>query len=66
MASAEDMIITKLGWATLANRSKDRDDVRNMIAVRGDELDWDYIRRWCAEHYTLALLDEIRDSIPPV
>lgn len=52
-------------WATLANRGKDRDHVRNMIAVRGDELDWDYIRKWCVEHGTLALLDEIRQSIPP-
>jgi hypothetical protein len=66
MASAEDMVITKLRWAALAHRSKDRDDVRNMIGVRGDELDWNYIRKWCGEHGTLALLDEIRHSIPPV
>lgn len=65
MATAEDMIITKLRWAALAHRSKDRDDVRNIIAVRGDELDWNYIRRWCGTHDTLTLLDEIRDSIPP-
>jgi hypothetical protein len=65
MATAEDMIITKLRWSALAHRSKDRDDVRNIIAVRGDELDWTYIRRWCGTHDTLTLLDEIRDSIPP-
>jgi hypothetical protein len=34
--------MTKLRWATLANRGKDR-----------------------VEHGTLALLDEIRRSIPP-
>jgi hypothetical protein len=66
MASAEDMIITKLRWATLAGRNKDRDDARNMIAVRGDDLDWNYIRKWCGEHGTLTLLDEIRASIPPL
>ena len=65
MATAEDMIITKLRWATLARRAKDRDDVRNIIAVRGAELDWNYIEHWCATHGTMTLLAEIRDSIPP-
>jgi hypothetical protein len=65
MATAEDMIITKLRWATLANRAKDRDDVRNIIAVRDADLDWRYIERWCATHQTLALLGDIRQSIPP-
>ncbi len=65
MATAEDMIITKLRWATLAKRAKDRDDVRNIIAVRGAELDWNYIERWCAIDGTTDLLGEIRDSIPP-
>lgn len=65
MATAEDMVITKLRWATLANRAKDRDDARNIIAVRDGELDWDYIERWCVTHHTLALLGDIRHSIPP-
>lgn len=65
MATAGDMIITKLRWATSANRAKDRDDVRNIIAVRDTELDWDYIERWCATHQTLTLLGDIRRSIPP-
>jgi len=46
MATAEDMVITKLRWASAARRTKDRDDVRNIIAVRGAELDWDYVERW--------------------
>ena len=65
MATAEDMIVTKLRWSVLAGRSKDRDDVRNIIAVRGDDLDWAYVRQWCEVHSTVALLDEIRKSIPP-
>jgi hypothetical protein len=63
----EDVIIMKLRWAKIAKRDKDRDDVRNIIAVQGDEvLDWDYIHRWCETHDTRALLDEIRASIPPI
>ena len=39
----EDVIITKLRWSLLANRSKDRDDARDVIAVQGDRIDWDYV-----------------------
>lgn len=47
--------------------TKDADDLRDVIAVQGDEaLDWDYIHRWTAEHGTRELLDEIRASIPPL
>jgi hypothetical protein len=64
MATAEDMIVTKLLWATRATRAKDRDDARNIIAVRGADLDWNYIEGWCAAHGTIPLLREIRRSIP--
>ena len=61
----EDMIVTKLRWAVEAQRAKDRDDVRNMVAVRGDSLDWRYIRQWCTVHRTLGQLEAIRSTIPP-
>lgn len=66
IASPEDMIVTKLRWAHEAHRSKDREDVRNILAVRDVELDWAYLHRWSAEHGTLTLLEEIRASIPPM
>ncbi|HWE35219.1 MAG TPA: hypothetical protein VG406_01505 [Isosphaeraceae bacterium] len=64
--AVEDVIITKLRWALHLARSKDRDDARDVIAVQGDRIDWDYVHRWCEEHGTRALLDEIRASIPPI
>jgi hypothetical protein len=66
MPTAEDVIVTKLHWALLANRSKDRDDVHGVIAVQGDRIDWGYVHRWCEQHGTRELLDEIRRSIPPI
>ncbi|OFW26263.1 MAG: hypothetical protein A3H97_23360 [Acidobacteria bacterium RIFCSPLOWO2_02_FULL_65_29] len=63
VASAEDMIVTKLRWAMEARRSKDREDIRNILVVRGPELDWAYMQRWAAVHGTVALLVEIRASI---
>lgn len=65
MATAEDMIITKLRWAAEAGRTKDRDDVRNIMAVVGSELDWAYVEQWCTRHRTKALLAAIRESLPP-
>lgn len=66
LPTAEDVIVTKLRWALNANRSKDRDDARDVIAVQGDRLDWQYVYRWCDEHGTRELLDEVRRSIPPI
>lgn len=64
IATAEDMVVTKLRWARDADRVKDREDVRHIIAVRGPELDWEYVRGWAVAHGTSALLEEIRASIP--
>jgi len=64
VAAAEDMVITKLRWAREAGRSKDRDDVRNILAVRGPDLDWAYIAGWADRHGTAALLADIRASLP--
>jgi hypothetical protein len=57
------MIITNIGWAIAAGRPKDRDD-RNILAMRGDELDWANLQRWSVAHGTAALLQQIRASIP--
>jgi hypothetical protein len=66
LPTAEDVIITKLRWALLAGRSKDRDDARDVIAVQEGRIDWDYVHTWCDRHGTRTLLDEVRRSIPPL
>jgi hypothetical protein len=66
LPTAEDVIITKLRWAHQAARAKDWEDIRNVIAVQGDRIDWDYVLPWCDQHGTRELLDEIRRSIPPI
>lgn len=64
VASAEDMIVTKLRWASEAHRAKDRDDIRNILAVRAADLDWAYLERWALAHGTMTLFNEIRASLP--
>ncbi len=66
VASAEDMIITKLRWVMGANRPKDRQDTRDILAVQGPLLDWSYLDHWTSVHGTASLLAEIRASVPLV
>jgi hypothetical protein len=65
VASAEDMVVTKLLWSQRAGRAKDLDDARNILAVRRDDLDRDYLLKWCPAHGTLDQLQRLRASIPP-
>src|SRR5262245_23598906 len=39
LPTVEDVIVTKLRWSLLGNRSKDKDDIRGVIAVQGDRID---------------------------
>jgi hypothetical protein len=66
VTTAEDVIITKLRWAVNAERNKDIDDVKDVIAVQANQIDWDYVDKWCDVHGTRKLLDEIRASIPEI
>jgi hypothetical protein len=61
--TAEDTVITKLRWARQGKRPKDVEDVRNVLAVQADSMDWPYVLRWCAEHHTADLLETIRQSL---
>jgi predicted nucleotidyltransferase len=60
--TAEDVIIWKLRWA----RAKDRDDIRAVMGVQGNKLDWVYIEAWCDRHGTRKLMEEIRRTVPKV
>ncbi|MCP5538136.1 MAG: hypothetical protein H7A51_18130 [Akkermansiaceae bacterium] len=60
--TAEDVIVQKLRWA----RDKDLMDATDLLAVQSPEnLDVEYIRRWCREHGSEdrlnTLLEEVAD-----
>ena len=63
VASKEDVIVTKLLWLLRLDRSKDKDDVTDVILVQQDKIDWTYVEKWCYHHGTRALLDGIRQSL---
>jgi hypothetical protein len=60
LPTVEDVLITKLRWA----RPKDREDIRAVIAIQNDRIDWDYVHSWTDRHETTSLLHEIQASIP--
>ena len=62
LQTAEDVIIMKLRWG----RNRDQDDVRAVMGVQGDKLDWAYIEGWCERHGTRALLEQIRRTVPNI
>ena len=65
LPTAEDMIVTKLRWAIARGGIKDRDDARDVIAIQGEHLDWNYIDSWADRHGTRALLEKIRHELSP-
>jgi hypothetical protein len=58
--TAEDVIVAKLRWSHAGRRHKDVDDARDVIAVQGNWIDWDYVNSWCDRHGTRELLDHVR------
>lgn len=57
--TAEDVIVQKLRWG----RPKDVEDIRDVLAVQGDALDWSYLEHWCAQHGSAAKLAELRAAV---
>ncbi|HYE20689.1 MAG TPA: hypothetical protein VEA69_19740 [Tepidisphaeraceae bacterium] len=66
LPTAEDVVIQKLRWYGRARRHKDYDDVKDVLAVQRDNLDFDYIRAWCDRHGTRAILEELLQRLPRV
>lgn len=59
----EDVIVQKLPWSAMTRGPKDSEDARNVLEEQGHKLDWPYIQKWCGEHGTLHLLEQIQAEI---
>lgn len=62
LLSAEDVIVSKLRWA----RRKDEEDVKDVLFVQRDKLDWQYIESWCQRHGTITSLRKIQSSVQEI
>jgi hypothetical protein len=59
VASAEDVVISKLEWAKLAQSRRQLEDAAAILRVRGEALDHSYLAKWVAE---LGLTDEWNEA----
>jgi len=67
IASPEDIILAKLEWYRLGGEVSDRQwrDIRNILEVQADRLDWAYLRRWAAQLELSDLLERAKDEASP-
>jgi hypothetical protein len=49
VASAEDVVISKLEWAKLAGSDRQIEDVCGILRMQGQSLDLEYVERWVRE-----------------
>jgi hypothetical protein len=49
VASAEDVILSKLEWSKLAQSQRQMEDAEGILKIRGDSLDHFYLDRWIRE-----------------
>jgi hypothetical protein len=49
VASAEDVIVSKLEWSKLAQSQRQIEDVAAILRIRRDSLDRSYLEKWIAE-----------------
>lgn len=63
VATAEDVVVSKLEWAKRSGGSeRQMGDVEGILAQQGDSLDRDYIKRWCDTLGLLDLWDHLADE----
>jgi hypothetical protein len=48
IASAEDVILSKLEWAKMSSSERQVNDVAGILRTQGDTLDLEYVERWMA------------------
>jgi len=48
IASAEDVILSKLEWAKMSSSERQVNDVAGILRTQGDALDLEYVERWIA------------------
>jgi hypothetical protein len=49
VASAEDVVVSKLEWSKLAQSQRQIEDVAAILRIRRDSLDRSYLEKWIAE-----------------
>lgn len=62
VATLEDVILSKLEWATLGGSARQLEDVRRLLVIGGETVDVAYIERWVAPLGVRAAWQSVRDA----
>ncbi len=62
VATLEDVILSKLEWATMGGSTRQLEDVRRLLAIAGDALDGAYIERWIEPLRVRRVWQSVRDE----
>jgi hypothetical protein len=65
VASAEDVIVSKLQWARAGGSERQLRDVAGVVAVQGDSLDRGYVESWVKRLGVEDLWRQVLDELPP-
>jgi hypothetical protein len=63
ICTAEDVVLHKLYWNKINPSERQLFDVRGVLRVRGDRLDWDYINSWARQLSVAVTLEELRKTL---
>jgi hypothetical protein len=66
VASAEDIVLSKLQWVRRGGSERQLRDVGGVVAVQGDALDRSYVETWAKRLGVDDLWRDVLDSLPPV
>jgi hypothetical protein len=59
VASAEDVILSKLEWNTITPSDRQVQDALNVALVQGPKLDKAYLRKWAPSLGVIDLLEDL-------
>lgn len=62
VATPEDVILSKLEWATKGESERQIRDAASVVSAMSDQLDFRYMHQWALE---LGILDQLNRVIPP-
>jgi hypothetical protein len=60
IASAEDIVVSKLEWAKLGESSRQIEDAAGILKLRREELDFPYVEKWVHELQLAVQWDRAR------
>lgn len=62
VATAEDTVLSKLEWAAMGGSDRQVADAAAVLAVRGEEIDDEYLEQWAAALGVGSLLERARNG----